>query len=324
MNTGQNMLEILKNFRQAIINSFLILGVIAAVIYFAGYETDSFKPISLTAFDYTAITFASFVCLFFASYAWLALAAEKSNAAIPLVAAVEQTSLMLISKYIPGKIWGIFIRSVTTEKYGISTYQSLTISLKEQLLVIIISSSIGLTLATYTLVPWLTIPLLLTLILFGNELLNCFFSLSEHLFKLLRKTTNFLSDISMSNERITKRKFIEIFSYYSVYWAGFSTILIILAMGINGATDTFTVAHILASYLLATIIGFLAIFAPGGIGVRESVFVILASLRMDPVEAVQLSLYLRIWNILFDIASALLGIVLLNMFSNKTQNDSHA
>lgn len=56
-----------------------------------------------------------------------------------------------------------------------------------------------------------------------------------------------------------------------------------------------------AIYILAAIVGLLAIFVPSGLGVREAVIVLLASAYMSPAEAVVVSIAARFYATLADV-----------------------
>lgn len=69
-----------------------------------------------------------------------------------------------------------------------------------------------------------------------------------------------------------------------------------------------------AIYVLAGIVGILAIFVPSGIGVREAVIVVLASNYFSPETAIALSLVARLYN---TIADGLLALLYLGLRDKK-------
>jgi uncharacterized membrane protein YbhN (UPF0104 family) len=62
-----------------------------------------------------------------------------------------------------------------------------------------------------------------------------------------------------------------------------------------------TLLVVSGAYALAVVAGIAVVFLPGGIGVREAVFVGLASSRLDTPTALQLALALRIAMSVFDL-----------------------
>ena len=55
-----------------------------------------------------------------------------------------------------------------------------------------------------------------------------------------------------------------------------------------------------ASYMLAWVVGYLAMITPGGLGVREAGFFALASPLMSLPELTFLAVFIRLWQILVE------------------------
>ncbi len=87
---------------------------------------------------------------------------------------------------------------------------------------------------------------------------------------------------------------------------------VLLAVSILPVVEPSMYLGLGASYILAGIVGMLAVFVPGGIGVRESVIVLLASAYMPIEQAVLLSLVARLYTTVADIGVALIYLSLNN------------
>jgi hypothetical protein len=61
------------------------------------------------------------------------------------------------------------------------------------------------------------------------------------------------------------------------------------------------------AYVTAWIVGFVAVFAPGGVGVREGSLAVLLQAVMPFTVAIALSFLGRLWIMLFEAAAALVG-----------------
>lgn len=64
-----------------------------------------------------------------------------------------------------------------------------------------------------------------------------------------------------------------------------------------------------ATFILASVVGLLAVFVPGGIGVREAVIVLFASMYMPVEQAIVLSLLARVYAIFADVGVAIVYII---------------
>ncbi|NMB74672.1 MAG: DUF4175 domain-containing protein [Myxococcales bacterium] len=60
-------------------------------------------------------------------------------------------------------------------------------------------------------------------------------------------------------------------------------------------------AHVAASFLLSALAGFLAFFAPGGIGVQEGAMLLLLAPALPPEQAAVITLAARAWSTLLDL-----------------------
>lgn len=150
----------------------------------------------------------------------------------------------------------------------------------------------------------LFLPLLLTLPLLLVLNKNVFYRVVNAVFQKMRKQT-ISKDLFLSTKQI------------SILQLEF-----IIPRVLNGAGFVFIAASLLpvepsmyiplgATYVLAGIVGVLAIFVPSGIGVREAVIVLFASAYFTPAEAVLISVASRFYATVADIG--VLGIyVLLN------------
>jgi hypothetical protein len=94
-------------------------------------------------------------------------------------------------------------------------------------------------------------------------------------------------------------------------WALYGAAFQLLAVGLFGASSGTTPSYI-AAFTLSYLIGYLALFAPGGLGVRETVLaglLVAAGLDVDP-NATILVLFSRLWMTLLEAAPGLVLIAL--------------
>jgi uncharacterized membrane protein YbhN (UPF0104 family) len=65
----------------------------------------------------------------------------------------------------------------------------------------------------------------------------------------------------------------------------------------------------IGSFILAYVIGYLAVFSPGGLGVRELVLIAILSPYFGPLTA-GIAGIARVWNIISEIVSALIALAI--------------
>ena len=97
----------------------------------------------------------------------------------------------------------------------------------------------------------------------------------------------------------------------TVSWVLYGAAFQMLAIGLFGASSGMTPSYI-AVFTLSYLFGYLALFAPGGLGVRETVLaglLVAAGLEVNP-NATILVLFSRLWMTLLEATPGLLLIAL--------------
>ena len=84
--------------------------------------------------------------------------------------------------------------------------------------------------------------------------------------------------------------------------------------------DISKIVYIAASYTIAWFVGFIAPFAPGGLGVREGMMTLILSTIFPTPLAIAMSFIQRIWITIFEIAVFFIGLSIKRHF-NKSKRD---
>ena len=218
---------------------------------------------------------------------------QKNGYPIKYLDAFSSSGLSIFTKYIPGKIWTILGRATyISEKYSIKTVDTSTASLQAQLLslwsgtLIALLSLIGYKTNSQTLQYWL-LALLIFWILLSIALFYKGFMKYSSL--LLSKILN--KDIQLPN--INERKKIKTVPDFLAIWFFWSLAFFFLIDGINLTTLPFTTGF---SFALGGTLGIIAVFAPGGLGIREGVIVAyLVTIGLSIEEATTISIVSRLW-----------------------------
>jgi len=249
--------------------------------------------------------------LLITSYAWkynMFLCAEKK---ISLISCFSQVSLVFIGKYIPGKIWGMYARSINLRSHNISYSESLLGTYIEQL----ISVHSGLAFGLISLLIAIKSKLLIPAILF--VLLSIYLAplLQNYIFRIIsnyrRKRNN--DNVEVQWFELDRYSYLNLFILYLLEWVLMGVILVILYFALfNTSRSVDLIFLLMGSSAIAFVIGFFAIFAPGGIGIREGVIVSLISQHIPIADSLVLVIAFRLWCTCSDIIVGILGLLLTN------------
>lgn len=218
--------------------------------------------------------------------------------------AIASQGLSVFMKYIPGKIMTIIGRSAYVSKVsGAKMKESSVSSFRAQIYELIFGVGIGLSVFFFTdtnkKLVFLSITMFLGLIIL-IFFLKPFFRLVTYFALKFGKTLEFEPfSVNFSLKKIV---------FFSLHWLLWGLGFFFLAKSLLPFTPPF---YLILAFPLATVLGVVAIFAPGGIGVRESTMVILLSLCGIQVEvATTIAVFSRVWFIvgelsIFSIATVL-------------------
>lgn len=195
------------------------------------------------------------------------------------------------TKYIPGKIWVVLGRAgYIKEKYGGSLVMYSSYALIYQVISIsaALVSGIGLF--------WTVRPLLLKVsLVFIAVFIILMFVFRKFSFRLLSLAASKLLGRKLEIEALSVGRIIRSFVITFFLWLmwAFSFFLFILSMKPEGLTVPVNAGLV---FPFASVAGIMVIFAPGGLGVRESFITLgLTGCGIPLQEAALLSLYSRLW-----------------------------
>ncbi|MGM0649659.1 MAG: lysylphosphatidylglycerol synthase domain-containing protein [Bacteroidota bacterium] len=224
---------------------------------------------------------------------------------------VSSTGLAELGKYIPGKLWVILGRAgYISSHYDISVRRASGISLVVQFITIwsgILMAMVGI---IFIRVPagWMFALaagwVLLSLILFLKPL-------HDLIQKLIKKLIKKELKLPFINLQEIRPYLCWYFFDWLVRMAGFY----LLMWAVCGEAPSVAIA---AGFPLAITLGILAVIAPGGLGVREGVFVIwFQAAGFDLATATSLSVIIRLWSLVGDVGIFALGVALKKRFKSN-------
>lgn len=300
--------------------SWLWLFIGLSVIFIAHYLLNNLHRLeNILQFQLSYFFISLLITLFFlllSSIVWryLILLNKTENIELSLLQAFIQTVLMLLGKYLPGKIWGMMARGALLRKKGLSIIQITTITFQEQLILFHAAAIItGILLVFIFPSIWYVSIVLLTSIFINQSVQKIFINSYQLLMNFFKKNLTQVPQLLS-----TKNYSLMLFNYMLIWLLNS---FLFLSLYLTFITDTITYEQILWLFIAnisSIIIGFLAIFAPGGIGIRESVSSFILSFTMPLEQAIMLSLVFRLWLVATEF---ILGLLFMFFFKKMIEQE---
>lgn len=246
----------------------------------------------------------------FSSWGWKKILEEISGKNISFGSALKIHISSWILRYIPGRIGTVLGKVyLSHQKWGIPKKEILLSSVYEYTLIVLASLLIG----GYTLYftnlwsKFLSSAAFVGLFIFLLiiVLFPKFFYLILNIFLAIAKR----GQINL-NKKISPFNLLALLLFYFGNRLLFGIAFLFLTKSLINVKPE-EMIFVISSFVLASIIGFLAFFSPGGLGVREGVLVLFLQTIFPLETAVILSLMSRLWQILAD------GILALTIFFPK-------
>jgi uncharacterized membrane protein YbhN (UPF0104 family) len=208
-----------------------------------------------------------------------------------------------IAKYIPGRVWYMVGRVYVGKKEKMSG-ESLAVSMIMDTCLLIISVGSIFLISTiiagnysFTNLLICSIPLLIAFIILIPRILSW---IIKHCLRILKKPMVELTLSYLQNLKLSIWFFILWFAQIIGFY------FLINAIYTVSLSEIFTLA---AAYALSWLAGFVVIFAPGGLGVREGMMTLLLSSILPTSLAIAISFIARVWITIFEIFIFFIGLV---------------
>ena len=289
----------------------LLLGVLIALYQFTRYYDPDSLRVRLGFEDLLFVGIGSLFLGLFAAALWSACLQPFTHQRSLLPLAIINVSVLLAGKYLPGKVWGIAGRLALNKRYQIPASSVLAGSYYEiyvttayaivtggAMYALTVLQPVGTDWRYPTVLGMLVIAVAL-LLMFRNPLLglNSLAWARKKLPEALQSSMPFKTAAG-------------IFLRLSCYWIAFSAVFFTFVDVAGNHLSTVEGLILLGAYMLGVSGGFLAVFAPGGIGVREGLFAVLGSTVLSPADVVEIALLLRLWTFAFELVYAAVGFLL--------------
>jgi len=264
-------------------------------------------PFTLQPFPFILSTLIFAFSYFIQVWAWY-LVTLKLGIAVSFRETIESWFYSQLGKYLPGKVWLLLSRFYSYDSKGMSR-KRISVALYLETAAVIVAAGL----------------IFLAALIFFKEMgpfysgrpfwgLVLAFILLAFIFlhpKVLQKILNWIL-VQFKKEPIPLP-----ISYFHILWILFVCVVSWGVGGIGFYLFVDSVYPVSSNYILfltgalaiSSILGLIAIFAPGGLGVREGALVYLLSFMMATPVAVIISILTRIWMTLIEIG--LIGMIYL-------------
>jgi len=225
---------------------------------------------------------------------WLSLL-KKIGSKIPFWKMFKIWFISNLGKYLPGKVWTVLGMIFLLEKEGVSKRKGLTTAIIGQALSVLSALLLSFILLGYSLYDQMFSknPIVFILILFFSIVVFLIIAYP----KLLEMVINLGLGISKKERISLELKSGELFLYllfYILSWFLFGLAFMVFIKSIIPVSWNLYFS-LTGAFAFSLTLGFLAVFVPGGLGVREGILVLLLSLYFPLPVATLLSIFSRLW-----------------------------
>jgi len=286
----------------------LVLFAIAGLIYvIAALSVDSLGELRLRHMAwwvFPAITALHLLFLLLSAEVWRRVVRALTAVRTEFVQAYLQMSVIAVGKYVPGKIWGFIARAGQMVREQVPLHKSIASGVVEQILVLagatIIATGAGL----------VAFPEYVTLItVVGVALLAGAIIATANVPAVTRWIMRRRGQGDALDE-VEDYHWIGVLRFsiaYAVLWLISGIILTIVYFALfDVAVTAERIAALILANTIGIVAGFFALFAPGGLGVREAVTTAVLTPFLPMREALLAAVAFRAWLVLFDGINALL------------------
>jgi hypothetical protein len=269
------------------------------LIYFLATQDILFIPeIHSSIIFYSSVLFliSGFI---FESFSWYYIL-KTYGVNLTFKTTIISSGSAILGKYIPGKIWTVVGRAkIVADQTDKSLSDISFISFESQIiflwtgLVLSLIGSIFVNIGISYLIVVALVLVLFSTIIFSNK----YKSITEKLLKSIFKKEYEIPRISLNKSSVIFLNFIP----WIIWAVGF----FLIASSITAVSLPYSVSY---SFIIASTFGIIAIFSPGGLGVREGIMAgYLTLCGLDLSSATTISVFSRLWFIAGEIFIFLLG-----------------
>jgi uncharacterized membrane protein YbhN (UPF0104 family) len=282
----------------------LFFGVsVLYVVYYIYGQIDRLQDAINFSFSALLASIAiQIVSWFLFGYLWIAVLSLVAGKKVSLWNSLFQLCMLMLGKYIPGKIWGVVARaSYAKQEHDIAIGKMAQATYIEQLYVFgsgtIVAAVLAAALGINDLL-WFVAALLLLVLMAATFYQKPLTSLIRWSYR--RHDPN--AQVVLEDPHLPPLRMFAVLLLYGLGWLLLGLVMYTLYLAVFEADPTPRMA---ATVIMAGTAGYcaglIAFFAPGGIGVREAVSGGILAAVMPLADAVLLVLIFRLWLAALDV-----------------------
>lgn len=246
------------------------------------------------------------VHLIIANRIWTGVVAGLTPVRIGWLEAFAHMAMVNLGRYLPGRLWGTVARLAALSERGVGTTLGVTATVVEQLALAQGNFVLGLLVfPVATQIPaglaagaWAAA---LGSVVFAPMLLTYARALAEHWPRLARQLWPADLEVGTTYRRA-------VLGFLAAWLCNGAVLYALQCALFDGGADAMGLVRAIFANACGALAGTLAVFAPGGIGVRESAAAAVLATHLAFADALFLMVVLRLWMVLVD---ALLCLALL-------------
>jgi len=232
---------------------------------------------------------------FSTGFLWGRIVQDLGGPTLPTFVSVRMFMVANLGRYVPGKVWQIAGLAVLAKERGVAPPTSIAAAVVGQGLALIAASLLGLTAAwpliEHTIWQWVVPAALVGAVLLGL-VPPVFHAVSGMCFRLAR---------TPEPEGLEPLAALRWFGFTLGSWILYAGSFWILVRGLGLEAAAVPTA---SAFAAAYVLGYVMVFAPAGIGVREGFLVALLSPQLGPAASGAVAVIARVWTTLTEVIPA--------------------
>jgi uncharacterized membrane protein YbhN (UPF0104 family) len=267
----------------------------------AGFTFDAFQALDLSGWslNWPLIALSSLVLLvgyFLTGITWALIVTHLGGGEMPVGASIRVFMIANLGRYVPGKVWQIAGLAVLAKEMGVAPQTAAAAAILGQGVALVAATLIGLDAAGML----LSVPDQTRWIILGAVLGSVFLGLLPPVF---RAATGLWFRLARTPapEGLQPSRALVWLGLGIANWLLFAGAFWLLVRGLGLETALIPTA---SAFAAAYVFGYVMIFAPAGIGVREASLITLLTPQIGPGAAGAVAVVARLWTTVIEVVPA--------------------
>jgi hypothetical protein len=283
--------------------AFLVLSACYVVYYLWSQMAHPREEIRLAPAWLVSAGVFHVAFLFVASSNWSRIVQSSTGLSLTLLESFRQLAIVSLGKYLPGKVWGAIARGALLVRRGVQTSGSVLATFHEQYLLVVSGIAIFALCSAFVVgARWTW----LALVGGGVVVVSGFYAQALGLRVVRRVVSGSDNSAGSNGEGFAWNSYMRLIARFLLLWLLNGLIFASLDRALfSSPPDLDRIAILILANAAGITAGFFALFAPGGIGVREAVSSTILATIMPLTDALMLGVVFRIWVTAVELLSSL-------------------